>query len=39
MRICWKEVAKERPTFNELRIMLEKLLETENCYLSLDVRQ
>ncbi|KAK4884122.1 hypothetical protein RN001_000393 [Aquatica leii] len=38
MQMCWRETPIERPNFNELRIMLEKLLEDENRYVTLDVR-
>ncbi|KAF5271286.1 hypothetical protein FQR65_LT05301 [Abscondita terminalis] len=38
MQMCWMESPLERPNFNELRIMLEKLLEDENRYVTLDVR-
>lgn len=38
MQLCWKEVPRERPTFAGLRKILEKLMEDETQYISLDVR-
>lgn len=37
MSNCWKKFPKDRPTFTELRIALEKLLENVGDYLHLDV--
>ncbi|KAK5648851.1 hypothetical protein RI129_003743 [Pyrocoelia pectoralis] len=37
MRQCWRDSAKERPTFHDLKLMIEELLESDNRYVSLDI--
>ncbi|KAF5275265.1 hypothetical protein FQA39_LY06925 [Lamprigera yunnana] len=37
MQVCWKEIPTDRPNFNQLRLMLEKLSEDENRYVTVDI--